>query len=63
MTETAVTAEEVARKLKRKSARALDRRHMWSPAFPQPLSRHPLTWREADVDDWILRRSQEAHAR
>jgi hypothetical protein len=48
-----LTADEVAAMLRRKSKRALDRRHEWTPAFPAPFSRWPLTWLRADVLAWI----------
>jgi predicted DNA-binding transcriptional regulator AlpA len=61
MAEQCITAEQVADKLKI-SPRTLGRRHEWTPAFPQPILRRPLVWREADVDAWIVRASAERQA-
>lgn len=51
-----LTAAEVCALLRRKSKRALDRRHEWRPAFPQPLTRWPLTWTREAVVEWIRKR-------
>lgn len=52
-----MTGKEVAAML-RMHSRSLERRHAWSPAFPQPLTRKPLTFLRSAVLDWIERRNR-----
>ncbi|MEN9491187.1 MAG: hypothetical protein RJA63_1636 [Pseudomonadota bacterium] len=56
------TAAEVADILRLKE-RSLEKRHTWSPAFPKPLSKKPLTWTRAAIMQWIIRRDREQQAR
>lgn len=57
MTDIILTRDDVAGLL-RLSSRALDRRHTWSPAFPQPLTKKPLTFLRSEVLAWIERRNR-----
>lgn len=50
-----LTADEVC-SLLRLSKRTLERRHEWSPRFPAPLTRRPLTWTREAVVEWIRKR-------
>lgn len=50
-----ITASEVC-DLLRISTRTLERRHMWSPRFPAPLTRRPLTWTREAVLEWVRKR-------
>jgi len=54
-----ITAEEVC-DLLRLSKRTLERRHEWSPRFPAPLTRRPLTWLRSEVEAWVARRNAQA---
>jgi len=56
------TADEVAAIL-RLSPRSLEKRHTWSPQFPAPLTKRPLTWTRASIMQWITRRDREQQAR
>jgi predicted DNA-binding transcriptional regulator AlpA len=51
-----LTADEVCTLLRLKK-RTLERRHEWSPRFPAPLTRRPLTWLRSEVEAWIIRRN------
>ena len=57
-----ITADEVAAIL-RLSPRSLEKRHTWSPKFPAPLTRRPLTWTRSSVLAWIDRRDRMAQAK
>ena len=57
-----IKADEVAAIL-RLSPRSLEKRHTWSPKFPAPLTRRPLTWTRASIMQWIIRRDREQQAR
>lgn len=57
-----ITADEVASIL-RLSPRSIEKRHTWSPQFPAPLTRRPLTWTRAAVLAWIDRRDRLAQAK
>ena len=57
-----ITADEVAAIL-RLSPRSLEKRHTWSPKFPAPLTRRPLTWTRGAILAWIDRRDRMAQAR
>jgi predicted DNA-binding transcriptional regulator AlpA len=54
-----LTADEVC-SLLRLSKRTLERRHEWSPRFPAPLTRRPLTWLRSEVEAWVSRRNAQA---
>ena len=56
------TAAEVADILRLKE-RSLEKRHQWTPAFPKPLTKKPLTWTRASMLQWIARRDREQQAR
>lgn len=45
------------------SQRTLERRHEWTPRFPAPLTRKPLTWLRSEVESWIIRRNEQAQRR
>ena len=54
-----LTADEVCTLLRLKK-RTLERRHEWSPRFPAPLTRRPLTWLRSEVEAWVSRRNAQA---
>lgn len=58
MSDIIMTRTEVAALL-RLSSRALDRRHAWVPAFPQPLTRKPLTFLRSEILAWVERRNRQ----
>lgn len=62
MSEHCINAEEAAGLLKVAPRTLLNKRHEWTPRFPQPIHRKPLVWRLADVEDWIVRASRERNA-
>lgn len=55
----AITKEQVCAMLGGISDRTLERRHEWSPRFPAPLTRRPLTWLESEVQAWLVKRNDQ----